>query len=227
MREKNAASPKQVSNLPLSEVGLTAMSFQSITLALGLVVLAALGCRQDAAAEAVTREAPPSQPLTFADLEGLEISAKTVREQVVRREGRQFPVRVHADWNVIIGAQGSITQTYVSEAHTLRGIRRAKPLAGSFTLDQVREVHGLGVGQAVWRFEDATLTFLRSFKEGAYRSTITFARVPEGLTCSAAESFAREKGTGPIVLNSPIEGVQTTIISSKQVSSTCRVRKRG
>ena len=74
---------------------------------------------------------------------------------------------------------------------------------------------------------DGTLTFLRANeKAGAFKRTIAFARGVTGLTCTANDSIVREEGADGIVVNSVMNGVPTTIIREKLISSSCRVTKQ-
>jgi hypothetical protein len=172
-------------------------------------------------------ENPPSdQAVTFADLHGTTLDINMMRDQVVRREGRQFPVTMQTDLTITIGRDGIIDQVFTPTAHTARGPRRGKTLTGTFALNHTRDVGSLGGGQAVWTFNDGALVMVRTFKEGAYRRTIAFTRGPKGITCTASETYAREKGSGPITLKSSIDGAPTVIVSYKQASSTCRISRR-
>jgi hypothetical protein len=76
-------------------------------------------------------------------------------------------------------------------------------------------------------FEGGGLSFLRTFKRGALTPTIAFSRRANGLSCTAEETFAREEGVGDLAMNSAIDDTLVTIISYKQISSTCRVVKEG
>jgi hypothetical protein len=191
-----------------------------------LMVILASAWSQAGAEQAATEQASPGQALTLAELEGAEIQVKIVRHQMVRREGREFPVTVHNDWKLILRPGGMIEQTHDSTAHTPRGPRRAETLTGSFLVDHVRDVQSAGGGRAVWQFNEGTLTFLRTFKSGALKTTVALARGAEGLTCTANETFAREKGSGRIELKSRVDDAPITILSWKPVSSDCRVTKR-
>jgi carbohydrate-selective porin OprB len=177
------------------------------------------------AEQAQAEQKSSGQPITLADLQWSEVHMKIARDQVVRREGRQFPVRVNMDLKLAIGFEG-IEQTFTSTAHGPRGTRQSQPMIGSFIVNRVRDVRSLGGGRAVWQFADGTLTFMRTYKQGAYRRTVAFTRGAQGLTCTVSESFARENGTGSIELNSLMDGRPTTIVRWKPVSSSCRVAKR-
>jgi hypothetical protein len=201
---------------------------QAVSLA-GLFLAAASldAWSQGAPADKAAASPSSDRAVTFADLHGTTIDVKMTRDQVVQQNGRQYSVTVHSDATITVARDGLITQVSTPTTHTPRGIRRGKTLTGSFMLDDVRAVSSNGGGQATWRFDGGTLVTMRTFKEGAYRRTIAFARGPDGLTCAVSEGYAREKGSGPIMLKSAIDGDPTMIVSSKLVSSTCRIGKRG
>jgi len=161
------------------------------------------------------------------DIEGTVIEIKNLRQQTLRREGRDVSNQLQSDIRITIGAGGTIHMTGTPTAYTKRGVRKGKTTSGKWTVEQTREVKTRGGGHGVWIFEDAKLTFLRTYKGGAMKRTIAFARGADGLTCNYNETFVREVGVGGIVLESAIDGVPTTILSAKQISSTCRVTKQG
>ena len=55
---------------------------------------------------------------------------------------------------------------------------------------------------------------------------IAFTRDAGGLTCSATQTFVHEQGVRGIVLESGIDGVPAIILSTKPLSSSCRVSKQ-
>jgi hypothetical protein len=164
-----------------------------------------------------------SQQVTFADLDKALIEAHVVRQQVVRRNGREFPVRNESELQLVIGPGTKIQQTWTPTTHSAGGTKRGRSGTSSFTLEQSRDVGSQGGGKALYLFAEATLTFMRTFKGGAFKRTIAFFRGKDGLTCVAAESFAREEGVGTIFLESWTDGAPVTIVSWKQLSSTCRI----
>ncbi len=93
----------------------------------------------------------------------------------------------------------------------------------AFTLDQARPAQEPGGGEAVWTLRDNTLTWMRTLKTGAYRLDVSLVRGPNGLTCTARETFA-QSGSG-IAMNSSIDGRPMTVIRSRQLSASCRVSK--
>ena len=165
------------------------------------------------------------QSVTFAELEGLVIEAEIVREQVNRREGRTFPVKVQQNWTVTIEPERTIKAAVNVTARGARRTRETEPLSSVSTLDQPRKVASQGGGEAVWTFTDGVLAFIRTYPSGARRIGFSFARAPDGLTCTASFAFARENGTGAIRLDSRFSGRDTTIVSAKQLSSSCRVAR--
>ena len=137
-------------------------------------------------------------------------------------------MRFESNVKIIIGSDDKLDFTWSSVSHTPRGVIQGKTLSGPITLNQAKETRpkNLGGGHAVWFFEDGRLTALRTYKsEGAFKRDITFTRSTDGFACAANEAFAREDGKGAVVMNSANDDVPVTIVSWKQVSSTCRVSK--
>jgi hypothetical protein len=166
-----------------------------------------------------------AQGVTLQELEGSQLAITITRDMVVRRDGRQASVGANIDWSVRVGADGVIEESFQTTADTPYGRRRGERMSGSFTIDQVRRAEGLGGGEAVWTFKDETLSLIRSLKSGAYRLDIVVSRGAGGLACAAREAFARENGTGSIVLNSSLDGRPMTVVRSRQISSSCRLSR--
>jgi hypothetical protein len=166
-----------------------------------------------------------AQAVTFAELEGLTIEANIVRDQVVRREGSQFLTENDVRWKVVIGPGGAIENTLSQTSHTARGEHKSRPRTVSYVLGKEHQEWSQGGGTAVWEFTDGTLTYMRTFSQGAYRADVAVSRGPAGLICSITDSFGREDGRGALVMQSVIDGSEVTILSSHLVSSTCRVIK--
>jgi hypothetical protein len=163
------------------------------------------------------------QAVTFAELDGSLIEAHIVRQQVIRREAKEFPVRIENNLQLVIGPGDKIQQTVTATSHTPRGTKPGETRTSLHTLERPREVRSLGGGNALYVFLDGTLTFLRTYKGGAFKRMIAFARDKEELTCTVSETFAREDGVGTIYLDSFVDGVSVIVVSYKQLSSRCRV----
>jgi hypothetical protein len=168
-------------------------------------------------------DAALSQSVTVDDLEGLVVEAAIDRDQTVRLRGRTFPVKVHQRWKLSVGTDKTVEFSMQPTARGPRGTRTAKASSGMFTLEEAVEVQSRGGGEAVWKFADGTLTFLRTFPSGAYRVSFAFARANGRLTCAADSAYARENGRGAIRLESPFGGGEVTIVRERQVSSRCTV----
>jgi hypothetical protein len=186
-------------------------------------VVAFAGCCCSAAV--VGFSLPAAAEVNFSDLEGAVVEAVIDRDQIVRRGAQTFPVHIQQNWTVIVNADKTIDTTMRATSHGPRGTRRAEPTSGGFMLDTPRAVGSRGGGEALWTFADETLTFTRTFLSGAFRSHFAFAKGPDGLTCTANAAFARERGRDEIKLESPFGGGFVTIVSSKQTSSSCKVRQ--
>jgi hypothetical protein len=165
------------------------------------------------------------QPVTFADLQGATIEASVVHHQVRRRDGQVVSGETRQTWRTVIGPGDTIHSTSSNTAYGPRGSRSSAPRSGSFTLGKPRPVSDLGGGHAVWAFTNGTLNYLRTYRAaGGYKRTFSFTRSGAGLTCTIRTAFAREDGVGNIDFESPMGG-RVEILSSKQVSSSCRVSK--
>jgi len=190
-----------------------------------LLLVGLIGTSTQALGQAATSQAVTPRAVTFDELEGFTIEANIVRDQLTQRDGRQVPQQAHTNWRVVIGPELSIKSTVNATFHNPHGQSKADPLTGSFILDQSRHISSRGGGQGMWHFEEHTLTFTRTFEQGALRHKFVFFRKDESLSCKASESFARENGTGPIALRSAIDGQPVTIVRAKQISSNCRIFK--
>ena len=164
------------------------------------------------------------QTVAWSELEGLTVLAETTRHQVVQRQ-QTLQLRVHDVMTVSIEPGNIINFLNNTTVHGPRGANKHEPAAATFTLDVTRPVARSGGGDALWRFSDGTLTFMRTFPSGARRMTFAFARGPNGLTCTASFAFAREDGSGPIRTVTP-KGQPQTILSATQLSSQCKVVER-
>ena len=192
----------------------------------GLVVVSALAWGQPVASQVPTGQVSVGEPVTSVELDGAVVNARTVYQQVLRRDGQQFPVRLQNDVHLSI-TSNKIEGNIDLISYTPRGVRKGKSPKFSFTLEQSQEVKNkfLGSGNAVLFFADGTLINLRTYKGGAFKREITFARVGDGFACSIQDTFAREGGIGSIEMRSAVDGAPVTVISSKQTSSSCQVAK--
>ena len=173
----------------------------------------------------VSAHAAHSQEVKLADVEGMTVATEITLDQLVEREGMKRSVKIHQVWKVSVGEKKAIDFTMDSTARGPGGTRKAKQIVASLDLDEPRQTASRGGGEALWTFADGALTFVRTLPSGAYRMHIAFARAPDGLTCTVTGAFARENGTGRIRLLSPFSGEWTTILSAKQVASSCKVSR--
>src|SRR5262249_19632454 len=166
------------------------------------------------------------QEIKFADLEGTTVATEITFDQMIRRDAMKFATKLTQVWKISPGENKAVDFTMDSTARGAFGTRKAKQLVGSFELDESRSVANRGGGDVLWTFADGTLTFVRTLPSGAYRMHIAFAHGPDGPTCTVTGAFARENGTGPIQLISPFNGDRITILSAKQVASSCKVGRK-
>lgn len=131
------------------------------------------------------------------------IEASVIRDQIMRRERKTFPIRFQNDIKLIIGPSDRIQQSVTPISEARRGRRVGATMMAPFLLGKSRSPAGAGEGVVL--FEDGLLTFLRTFEQGALKRTIAFSRSPHGLSCTAEETFAREEGVGDLAMNSAID----------------------
>jgi hypothetical protein len=166
-----------------------------------------------------------SQDVKLADLEATTVTAEITLDQLIERDGMKSSVKTQQVWKISVGANKAIDFTMDSTARGPGGTRKAKQLVASVDLDESRVVGTRGGGEALWTFADGALTFVRTLPSGAYRMNIAFAHAAAGPTCAVTGAFARENGRGPIQLISPFSGDRVTILSAKQVASSCKVSR--
>jgi hypothetical protein len=173
--------------------------------------------------------APPvwAAGVTLADLEGAVIETSVVYDRTIRLQDQGvIPSRLQHDRAITIGPGGNLHSTLVHNISTPRGpVFRQE--SGSATISKPKQIQSLGGGgDAIWIFENGTLTLLRTYRFGAYKMEIVFTRGPTGISCKARAPWARENGTGSIEMASAGNGQNFEVISARQISSSCRVTKR-
>jgi hypothetical protein len=166
-----------------------------------------------------------AQAVTWSDLQGMTIEADVHREQTIRHNDRTVSERIHQRWKVSTDSDRSLHVTFGVTVRTPKGTKNAPPNSSKFTLDEVRAVWFLGEGEALWTFGDETLTFTRSLPSGAFRAYFAFARAPSALTCAVTVAFGRQDGKGEIKFQSQFGVGEITILSARQLPSTCKVSR--
>jgi hypothetical protein len=177
-------------------------------------------------AQSATTTAQPNDPVTFAELEGSVIEARVVRDQTMRRGHTTFPIRLQSDIKLVIGPDDRIQLSVTPTTDTPSGRHVGPTRMGPFLLEKTRPLPTLGGGEGVHLFKDGVLTFIRTYKAGAFKRIIAFSRTPDGLSCTIEENYAREDGVGEIAMNSAIDGGPVVLLSYKQISSTCHISKQ-
>jgi len=162
--------------------------------------------------------------VTLADLDGAVIVATTVHDRVVVVNGTRLPNRLVQERKITIGPGPTLQNTIIDTVSSERGTTVGQ-ISGTFTINKPMEIGSLGGGHGVYIFANGTLTFLRTHQSGGFKGEIAFHRSSAGLTCSIRWHFVRENGTGEVEM-SPYSGGSWKLVSSKQISSSCRVTRR-
>lgn len=172
--------------------------------------------------------APPvwAAGVTLADLEGAVIETSVTYDRAGRLGDQVISGSLQHDRTITIGPGGNLRNTLVHTMSTPRG-SVVRQESGSATIGKPKQIQSLvGGGDAVWIFENGTLTLLRTYRSGAYKMEIVFTRGTTGISCKVRAPYARENGTGGIDIASAGNGQRFQLTSARQVSSSCRVTKR-
>lgn len=164
--------------------------------------------------------------LTKADLHGVVIEATALHQQVIQRDGKEYPNRQRNDLKITVTGD-RIEGWNLATGTNQYGVFKGKQLPISSTLQRPGTSHNVGGGNRLWIFQNGTLIHFYVYKGGgALRREISFSRTSSGLACTFRESFARENGAGPITWSSSVDGARTSLLMSKQVSASCRVTRK-
>jgi hypothetical protein len=188
------------------------------------IFICALALSGSAHGQLKTGQTTSRGPVTLAELADHAIEMKFVRDQVAKREGGEYPVRIEVDLKVVLGPGDRINWILGNTIHTPNGAQKPKPTSFSSKLEKPEQTRFFGAGHGVWIFSEGILTTLRTYPTGAFKREIKFARAAKGLECTATEGLAREDGAGGVVMTAP-DGRPVTIVSEKLVSSSCRVTR--
>ena len=165
-------------------------------------------------------------PVEIDDLEGAAISASTIHERVLRRDGKERQDKFRLDWSVRFISRETIHASIVATSYNARGTHSKKNEA-TVNLARPKETKSRGGGHMLWFFENGVLTFLRTFQGGGMKASFAVTRNSAGFTCSANASWPREVGVQSIMLKSFVDKQPMEILSEKLVSSSCQVTLGG
>jgi hypothetical protein len=164
--------------------------------------------------------------VTLEELQGAVAEGQVVHDKIIRRMGKQYVVRVQETFKLFFNKGRAIDWTQDETYYTSRGTHKGKTKNISRRLEKAGHGENLGGSQGVWIFGKGIVTNLRVFKSGGLKREIVFNRVKGGLLCSVTERYMREDGTGAVAFNSPVTGASVVVVSGKQISSSCTVRKQ-
>jgi hypothetical protein len=187
-----------------------------------------VGAMWSLASLAAVPAAPASaQVVMLAELDGAAIESRTIRQQTVRTGGVDRSGRFQSDLEVFFGPGHvvRIKQTTTWHGPDGRGgpmINQQAPLR----IGTPKVAMNRGGGYRLAVFLDGTLTFMRTYRQGGYKIEIRLARAADGLTCTSRETYLRELGADSIAMDSLSSGRPAVVVSSKQISSACRLIKR-
>jgi hypothetical protein len=161
--------------------------------------------------------------ITLQDLDRSQIEITVVTDRQVQLKGPPFSQRVMGNWQInVIGT--SVAADFYAVVSGPHGTRTNPHHRGLFVIGESQTVSAFGGGQGAWTFQDGTLTWVRTFGQGASRLIINFDRGPEGLNCNAIASLARENGTGAIQFKIEQQS-DIKVLSTKTVSANCSVKR--
>jgi hypothetical protein len=163
--------------------------------------------------------------VTLRDLEGHKVSATIVKAQVVRRANREVTTRHENSVTLVFEPQGRLTTNVKNIVHGPKGMRPGEDFTANHAIQRPSAMKARGGGAGVHVFENGTLTLMRTYATGGFMRKFEFKRTPGGFECTATETHARENGKGEIRLKSSTDGEMVTIVSSKQIDSSCKVTK--
>lgn len=159
-----------------------------------------------------------AQGTSVESLHGKSITASVQYEVQLRREGREFAAPVTAEWRLAIGADNRVTGSISRTSVSPRGpVSTSRPI--SAVIGRPGQIKDAG-GHGLILLSGNTLTLLRTFEVGGIKTTITLTG---GGGCSIDAPVMKEVGAGP-TRRDAIVGGSIEILSSRQVSSTCRVK---
>jgi hypothetical protein len=158
---------------------------------------------------------------------GTTITSTVWRAQTQRGNGKEYSGKAKNDVEIIFGNLGDPVQfTQTGRWFGKNGPTSTWAASGSGFLGKPHTSPTGGGGHGVGFLHNGTLYYIRTYKAGGFKFEFKLSRTPKGLTCTSRETYLKELGASAIHRNSDVSGRPLVIVSSKQISSTCRVTKR-
>ena len=165
-----------------------------------------------------------AQVVTFEDLKGASVEGTVVQIRDFRSGDKVGTHRATQQMKVSVAKDGKIAHTQTVTITPLSGGRGGTNVhSGTFTLERPQKFRD---GNAVFVFSEGSLIRLRTIDTGAQKVIFAFTRDGDGINCQLEMPFAREDGKGALRTTSSVSGSATVFLSSRQVSSDCRVTGR-
>jgi hypothetical protein len=164
-----------------------------------------------------------AQTVTFDDLKGASIAGTVVQVRNFRSGEKSGTHRATQQMKVSVGKDGKIAHTQTVTIALLSGGRVGTNVhSGIFTLEKPQKFRD---GSAVFVFSEGSLVRLRTIDAGGQKVIFAFTRQGDKINCKIDMPFAREDGKGALRTTSSVTGKATVFLSSRQVSSDCRVTR--
>jgi hypothetical protein len=164
--------------------------------------------------------------ITLSDLDHAQIDTIVLVDRHVQENGQPpSSDRISNNWHLSVDGT-SIHADFAWSMMRPDGPHPGRGSHGTFTIGKPKGVRYLGSGEAVWIFEGGKLVSLRTYREGAFKTVISFSRSSNGLTCSVHAAFAREGGVGAIEFQTAGRGQDIKVLSAKVASTSCHVHTR-
>lgn len=159
-----------------------------------------------------------SEPVAFADLQGLTLEANWIEAMIYRPEKEKTPRKTTSPRQVTLsfGPDGAIKH------HLVR-------VAGKHSRTEKREMtigksQPTGIGFVRWALEDGKLVYVETLYSGARRLMVSLDKQDGKITCAISAMVARE-GDKPVLTISLANNSKVELLEVKATGGDCTIGK--
>jgi hypothetical protein len=159
-----------------------------------------------------------SEPVAFADLQGLTLEANWIEAMTFRPEKEKTPRNTTSPRQVTLnfGPDGAIKHHLVRVAG-----KNSRTDTRQMTIGKSQPT---GIGFVRWAFEDGQLVYVETLFSGARRLIVSLDRKDGKLTCAISAMVARE-GNKPVLTLSLANDSKVELLEVKATGGECTIGK--